>query len=101
MKRGVLFFLIIAAVVAVFYFMNQPLPYVPVVGTSMNPELKWGDLITYEEVSPSEVEVGDIVIYRSTPLNQEQYKCPPVITHRVVEVKETTPRGVSLSHQGR
>jgi len=55
MKRTILFFLVIALVVTVFYFIKPPIPFVPVAGTSMQPELKMGDLINYEEISTSEV----------------------------------------------
>ena len=63
MKRGILFLLATALLIAVFYFIKQPMPFVPIAGKSMQPELKIGDLITYEEISPSEVKVGDTVIY--------------------------------------
>ena len=45
-----LFFLAIVLVIAGFYFVKQPIPFSPIVGTSMNPALRTGDLITSEEI---------------------------------------------------
>jgi len=90
MKRAILFPLTIALVIAVFYFTKQPMPFSAIVGTSMNPVLNMEDLITNEQISPSEVEVGDIIIYRIPPPTQTYYKCPPVVAHRVVEIKNIT-----------
>ena len=44
----------------------------------------------YEEISPSEIEVGDIIVYSIPPLIQKHYNCPPVVAHRVVEIRDTT-----------
>ena len=90
MQRAILFFLAIALVITGFYFVKHPMPFSVIVGTSMNPVLKMGALITNEEIPPSEVKVGDIIVYRMPPLTQKYYKCLPVIAHRVVEVRDTT-----------
>ncbi len=51
MNRAILFFLAIALVGGVFYFIKQPMPFSAIVGTSMNPVLNTGDLITNEETA--------------------------------------------------
>lgn len=89
MKRAILFFLAIVLLIVAPYFLKQPMPFLPVAGISMNPVLMEGDLIMYEEVSLSSVEVGDIIVYSIPPLIQKHYNCPPVVTHRVVEVRDT------------
>ena len=90
MRRATLFLLAIVLIIAAPRFIKQPMPFAPVTGISMTPVFKEGDLITYEKISPSEVEVGDIISYRIPPLTQKYYNSPPVIAHRVVEIKDTT-----------
>lgn len=87
MKRAILFFLAIVLIMAAPYFMKRPMPFTLIKGTSMNPVLKEGDLVTYEEISPSEVEVGDIIVYSVPPLIQKHYSCPPIVAHRVVAIR--------------
>ena len=90
MKQAIQLFFTIALIIAVFYFIKRPTPFSAIVGTSMNPVLNTGDLITNEEILPSEVAVGDIIVYRIPPLLQKYYKCLPVVAHRVIEIKDTT-----------
>jgi len=47
---------------------------------SMNPSLNTGDMVVTKNVSPNEVQVGDIITYRS-PVDGR------LTTHRVVEIK--------------
>ncbi len=89
-KQAILLFLAIALVITAFYFVKHSMPFSVIVGTSMNPVLNTGDLITNEEISPSEVAVGDIIAYRIPPMLQKYYKCLPVVAHRVIEIKDTT-----------
>jgi signal peptidase I len=62
------------------------MPFMPIFGTSMEPELKAGNLALIEEVSPSEIDVGDIIVFTVPALIQESYNYPPVVAHRVKEV---------------
>ncbi len=89
-QQAILLLLTIVLVITVFYFVKHPISFLAVVGTSMNPVLNTGDLITNEEILPSEVAVGDIIVYRIPPLLQKYYKCLPVVAHRVIEIKDTT-----------
>lgn len=86
MKRAILFFLAIVLIVFAPYFVKPTMPFGLVTGISMNPVLKEGDIITYEEISPSEVKVGDIIVYSIPPLTQKHYNFPPIVAHRVVEI---------------
>ena len=58
----------------------------PIFGTSMEPELHTGSLILIEELSPSEVKEGDIIVFTIPAMVREQYNYPPVIAHRVIKV---------------
>ncbi len=87
MKRVILFFLGIVLIIAAPYFIKQSMPFTPITGISMNPALKEGDLITYKETLPSGGEVGDMIIYSIPPQIQKHYSCPPVVTHRVIEIR--------------
>lgn len=82
--------LAVALIIAAPHFIKQPMPFAPVTGTSMAPVLREGDLIKYKKASPSELEVGDIIVYRIPPLVQKYSDCPSVVTHRVVEIRGTT-----------
>ena len=90
MKRAILFLLAIMLIYTAPHFFKQPMSIAPVTGVSMTPVFKEGDLITYEKISPSKVEVGDIIVYNIAPLNQKDCDYPQVVAHRVVEIMDTT-----------
>lgn len=98
MKRAILLLLVIVFITVVPHFIKQSMPFAPVTGTSMAPVLKEGDLITYEKISPNDVEVGDIIAYSVPPLTQRYYDCPPVVVHRVVD--RDTNRGLHYRTKG-
>ncbi len=99
MKRALALLIIVAAVVAGFFSVRGALPFLPILGTSMEPEYKAGDLITIEEVSATEVEVGDIIVFTVPPLVREAYGYPEVVVHRVVRAY-TTDRDTTFRTQG-
>jgi len=86
MKRAFGLVLVIAACVVGFMAIRGTMPFMPVFGTSMEPELQAGNLILIEEVSPSEVKEGDIIVFTVPPLVRETYNYPPVVAHRVIKV---------------
>ncbi|MCL0094497.1 signal peptidase I [Dehalococcoidales bacterium] len=86
MKRALALILIIAACIAGFLSIRGELPFMPVFGTSMEPELKDGSLILIKEIQPTEVKEGDIIVFSIPPMVREAYNYPPVIAHRVVRV---------------
>ena len=70
-----------------------------VFGTSMEPELHAGNLILIEETSPSDIEVGDIIVFTIPAAIRETYNYPPVIAHRVIDIR-TSERGVTFRTKG-
>jgi len=86
MKRALGLILIIAAVIAGFLSIRGTMPFMPVFGTSMEPELKAGNLMLIEEISPSEVKEGDIIVFSIPAMVREYYNYPPVVAHRVIKV---------------
>ena len=99
MKKTLVLTLVIAAVIVGcryitgivgHHYITGTMPFEPIIGTSMEPELRTGDLVMIESVAPSEVEVGDIIVYGSSLSDQEFYKRQPLIVHRVVEIEDTT-----------
>ena len=58
-------------------------------GDSMYPTICDGDLITVEPIKPSDVILGDIVLY------SHEYG---VVAHRVINIKKTQPSIVSPQH---
>jgi len=99
MKRALALSLIIAAVVVGFFSIRGAMPFMAIYGTSMEPEFKPGDLILIEELSPSEVKVGDVIVYTVPPMVRDAYNYPVVVAHRVVKVF-TSERGTTFRTQG-
>lgn len=86
MKRAIGLILIIVTCVVGFLAIRGTMPFMPVFGTSMQPEIQVGSLLFIEEVSPSDVKVGDVIVFTVSPLVREAYNYPPVIAHRVIQV---------------
>jgi len=99
MKRALRLILIIVACVAGFLSIRGTMPFIPVFGTSMEPELKAGNLILIEEVSPSEVKVDDIIVFSIPAAVREYYNYPPVVAHRVIKVR-TSETGLTFRTKG-
>ena len=99
MKRALALALIIATVIVGFLSIRGAMPFMAIFGTSMEPEYEPGDLILIEEVSPSDIKEGDVIVYTVPPMVREAYNYPLVVAHRVVRVA-TTERGVTFRTQG-
>jgi len=98
MKRALGLILIIAACVVGFLSIRGTMPFLPAFGSSMEPELQAGSLLLIEKVSPSEVRLGDIIVYNVPATIQEHYRYPPLIAHRVIKVN--TEGGISFRTKG-
>jgi len=86
MKRALGLILIIAAVVIGFLSIRGAMPFMAIFGTSMQPEYEPGDLILIEEVSPSDIKVGDVIVYTVPPMVRTVYNYPLVVAHRVIKI---------------
>ena len=93
MKRAIgLIFLFLACIVG-FLTIKGTLPFMPIFGHSMEPTLQSGSLLTIQPVNPGDVKVGDIIIYNVPAMVREYYNYPPVVSHRVIEVKTVPSLG--------
>ena len=99
MKRALGLLILVAVVIAGLFSVRGALPFVPILGVSMEPEFKAGDLITIEEVSPSDIKVGDVIVFTVPPMVREAYDYPKVVVHRVVRAY-TTDRDTTFRTQG-
>jgi len=99
MKRAVGLILIIAIVIVGFLSIRGIMPFMAIFGTSMQPEYEPGDLILIEEVSPSDIEVGDVIVYTVPPMVRSVYNYPLVVAHRVIRV-DTTQGTISFRTKG-
>jgi len=99
MKRTLTLVAIIAICVAGFLSIRGVMPFLAVFGTSMEPELQAGNLILIEEVAPSDVEVGDIIVFTIPAAVREYYNYPEVIAHRVLHVR-TSEQGITFRTKG-
>jgi len=88
MRRGILLTLLIAIVVVGIYSAREWMPIMAIAGNSMEPELRKGDAILTEKISPSQVKEGDIIVFKVHPMIQEHYRYPAIVAHRVIEVTE-------------
>jgi signal peptidase I len=93
MRRGIGLALVIIACVLGFLTIKGTLPFMPVYGRSMEPTIRTGSLLMIEPVNPNSVRVGDIIVYNVPTMVREYYNYPPVVSHRVIEVKTVPSLG--------
>jgi signal peptidase I len=87
MKRALgLIFLIVACIVG-FLSIRGTMPFMPIFGSSMEPTLQSGNLLMIEPMEAKDVEVGDIIVYNVPSMVREYYNYPPIVAHRVIEIK--------------
>jgi signal peptidase I len=99
MKRvlGLLFILLICA--AGYLSIWGYLPFIPVIGSGMEPGIRSGSLLVTEPLVASDIKEGNIIIFNVPPLVRERYNYPPLVAHRVVEVING-PSGLQLQTKG-
>lgn len=98
-KRTLTLLAVVAICVVAFLSIRGVTPFMAVFGTSMEPELKAGDLIIIKEISPSEVKVGDIIVFTVPAAVREYYNYPQVVAHRVLHVR-TSEKGITFRTKG-
>ncbi len=90
MRRILTLISIVAICLIAFMAVRGVMPFMPVFGTSMEPVLHAGNLILINtKIAPSEVKQGDIIVYNVPSAIQDYYNYPPVVAHRVIEVRDT------------
>ena len=87
MKRGLGLTLIIVACIVGFLSIRGTMPFMPIFGSSMEPALQSGGLLMIEPMDAKDVEVGDIIVYNVPSMIQDYYGYPPVVSHRVKEIR--------------
>ena len=98
-QRTLVLIVIIVICVAGFLSIRGAMPFMSVFGTSMEPELHAGNLILIEEVLPSDVEVGDIIVFTIPSAVREHYNYPPIVAHRVIKIR-TSETGITFRTKG-
>lgn len=88
-KRALTLIAVVATCLAAFMAVRGVMPFMPVFGTSMEPELHAGNLILIKDKDAADVKVGDIIVYNVPSAIQDFYNYPPIVAHRVIEVRET------------
>ena len=89
MKRALTLIFVLAVCLTGFMAIRGTMPFMPVFGISMEPVLHAGNLILIEEKVAADVEVGDIIVYNVPSAIQDYYNYPPIVAHRVIEVRDT------------
>ncbi len=88
-KRALTLIAVVATCLAAFMAVRGVMAFMPVFGSSMEPELHAGNLILIEGKDATDVKVGDIIVYNVPSAIQDFYNYPPIVAHRVIEVRET------------
>ncbi|HEU5140435.1 MAG TPA: signal peptidase I [Bacillales bacterium] len=83
------FFIFVLLVGTSLYFHYGTPPFSAIPSKSMVPTFQIGDLVIIEEVTPSDVKVGDIIVVDVPEAVMERFGYPPNIIHRVVKVDRT------------
>ncbi len=71
--------LIAVSTLAIVGFMavRGVMPFMPVFGTSMEPELHAGSMILIESKEASEIKEGDVIVYNVPSAIRDYYNYPP------------------------
>jgi len=88
-QRALTLIVIVALCLGGFMAVRGVMPFMPVFGTSMEPVLHAGNMIVVQSMLPEEVKEGDIIVYNVPSAIQDYYNYPPVVAHRVIEVRDT------------
>ena len=88
MKRAAGLILIIFACIVGFLSIRGNMPFMPIFGSSMEPALQSGSLLIIKPIEVTEIKEGDIIVYNVPRFFRDYYNYPPVIAHRVIEIKE-------------
>ncbi len=99
MKRLLTLVFTIAVVVIGFLSVRGALPFIPILGTSMEPQIRAGDIITVGEVAPSQIKVGDVIVFNVPPLVQQAYNYPALVAHRVIKI-DASGKGIFFRTKG-
>jgi signal peptidase I len=89
MKRAILLIFLVAIVVVGFLIIKGTLPFMPIYGSSMEPVLTSGSLLTINSINPKDVKVGDIIVYNVPSMVRDYYNYPPTVSHRVIKINKT------------
>ena len=73
---------------ALSYFLGTEYPVASITSGSMWPALKKYDIVFIKNAEKSELEVGDIIVYKNG--NSENTKTPIFTIHRIVELNKNT-----------
>ncbi|MEE9248978.1 MAG: signal peptidase I [Dehalococcoidia bacterium] len=68
-------------------FLGTSSPFMLVRGTSMEPTFHTGDLLLSRSVSPTEIEVGDVIAFSVPAEERERLNLPSTAVHRVVGIE--------------
>jgi len=88
-KRALTLIAVVAICLTAFMSVRGVMPFMPVFGTSMEPELHAGNLILIKDKDAADVRIGDVIVYNVPSAIQDFYNYPPIVAHRVIEVRET------------
>ena len=82
MKKTIWLIFLVLAIGFLIFYLRTWAPFMAISGKSMEPELKVGDFVLIEQVSPREVKEGDVIVFEIPTLVREHYNYPLLIAHR-------------------
>lgn len=98
MKRALVLLGVVALGIVGYLSVRGTMPFMAILGTSMEPALSAGNLILIKEANPADVKVGDIIVFTIPQAVQDAYNYPPIVAHRVIKIN--TERGVTFRTKG-
>lgn len=86
MKRAGVIILVFGFCIIGFLSVWGSLPFTPVSGSGMEPELKSGSLLLIEPTALNELKNGDIIVYNVSGYIRDSYGYPPAIARRITAI---------------
>jgi signal peptidase I len=88
--------LVVGAFSAAAVLLGTQAPLAAVTSGSMTPTIKQGDLLVIQGVSPQSLQVGNIIVYRTT----DPYLSDELIVHRIIQINKADGNIVGFVTKG-
>jgi signal peptidase I len=93
MKRAIVLLLLIIICAAGFLAVKGAFPFIPISDSSIAPSSASSNPPAIKSIAPENIKVGDIITYNVPATAQQYYNYPPVVSHRVIEIKTAPSLG--------
>jgi signal peptidase len=88
MKRLLVLLFFIFCFIVGFLSVWGNMPFIPIFGGTMEPELKLGSILIIKPIGAAEIKAGDVIAYKVPQPIREYYNYPPVLAHRIIDIEK-------------